>query len=191
MKLSDRGAIEIDDYMRTNVPHIYAIGDCTGKLLLAHSRGAGSGRCRDHRRRGDHADQLRHDSRGPLRSHRSVPSATPNSRQRTRATTSKPPSSRSSRTARHTAGEATGFVKIVADAKRGEILGLHMIGPDVTELLPELTLAQLWDLTSSQVARNIHAHPTLSEALKSGAWHLRPHDQPVTASAGIVRCPAH
>ena len=49
-------------------------------------------------------------------------------------------------------------MKIVADAKQGEILGLHMIGPDVTELLPELTLAQLWDLTSSQVARNIHAH---------------------------------
>ena len=66
VKLSDRGAIEIDDYMRTNVPHIYAIGDCTGKLLLAHSRGAGSGRCRDHRRRGDHADQLRHDSAGHL-----------------------------------------------------------------------------------------------------------------------------
>src|SRR4029434_802839 len=37
VKISDRGAIEIDDYMRTNVPHIYAIGDCTGKLLLAHT----------------------------------------------------------------------------------------------------------------------------------------------------------
>ena len=81
-------------------------------------------------------------------------------------------------------------MKIVADAKQGEILGLHMIGPDVTELLPELTLAQLWDLTSSQVARNIHAHPhPVGGPEGSGAWHLRPHDQPVTASAGIVGAP--
>ena len=55
VKLTERGAIEIDDYMRTNVPHIYAIGDCTGKLLLAHTAEAqGGGRRRDHRRRGDH-----------------------------------------------------------------------------------------------------------------------------------------
>ena len=73
------------------------------------------------------------------------------------------------------AGEATGFVKLVADAKYGEILGLHMIGPDVTELLPELTLAQLWDLTAEEVARNVHAHPTLSEALKEVAHGISGH----------------
>ena len=78
----------------------------------------------------------------------------------------------------HGLGDATGFVKLVADAKYGEILGVHMIGPDVTELLPELTLAQQWDLTAEEVARNVHAHPTLSEALEgSGPRHLRPHDQ--------------
>ena len=75
----------------------------------------------------------------------------------------------------HGLGEATGFVKIVADAKYGEILGLHMIGPDVTELLPELTLAQLWDLTADEVARNVHAHPTLSEALKEVAHGVSGH----------------
>src|SRR5690606_38572429 len=62
-------------------------------------------------------------------------------------------------------GDAGGFVKIVADARYNEILGAHMIGPDVTELLPELTLAQAYDLTTEEVGRNIHAHPTLSEAL--------------------------
>ena len=65
----------------------------------------------------------------------------------------------------------------MADAKYGEILGVHMIGPDVTELLPELTLAQQWDLTAEEVARNVHAHPTLSEALKEVAHALLHNDQ--------------
>jgi len=63
-------------------------------------------------------------------------------------------------------GDTIGFVKVVADAAHNEILGVHMIGPDVTELLPELTLAQMWDLSAEEVVRNIHAHPTLSEAVK-------------------------
>ena len=78
-------------------------------------------------------------------------------------------------------GEAVGFVKIVADSEHNEILGAHMIGPEVTELLPALTLAQQWDLTADEVARNVLAHPTLSEALKEAvARHRGPHDQPLT-----------
>jgi dihydrolipoamide dehydrogenase len=50
-----------------------------------------------------------------------------------------------------------------------------MIGPDVTELLPELTLAQQWDLTSKELARNVHAHPTLSEAVKEALHGLEGH----------------
>ena len=81
-------------------------------------------------------------------------------------------------------GEAVGFVKVVADAEYNEILGAHMIGPDVTELLPVLTLAQQWDLTADEVARNVFAHPTLSEAIKEAvARHRRPHDQPLMAAA--------
>jgi len=57
-------------------------------------------------------------------------------------------------------------VKLITEAQYNEILGLTMIGPDVTELLPELQLAQQWDLTADEVARVVHAHPTLSEALK-------------------------
>ena len=72
-------------------------------------------------------------------------------------------------------GDAVGFVKVVADAKYNEILGVHMIGPDVTELLPELTLAQMWDLTTEEVARNIHAHPTLSEAIKEAMEGISGH----------------
>ena len=62
-------------------------------------------------------------------------------------------------------GDAVGFVKVVADAEHNEILGAHMIGPEVTELLPVLTLAQQWDLTADEVSRNVFAHPTLSEMM--------------------------
>jgi dihydrolipoamide dehydrogenase len=72
-------------------------------------------------------------------------------------------------------GEATGWVKIITDAKYGEILGAHMIGPEVTELLPELTLAQLMELTPAEIARNVHAHPTLSEALMEAAHAVGGH----------------
>ena len=72
-------------------------------------------------------------------------------------------------------GEAAGFVKIVADAKYNEIIGAHMIGPDVTELLPALTLAQKWDLTADEVARNIFAHPTLSEAVMEAVEGIAGH----------------
>jgi dihydrolipoamide dehydrogenase len=66
-------------------------------------------------------------------------------------------------------GESTGFVKIIVDEKYGEILGAHLVGPEVSELLPELTLAQQNELTINEVMRNIHAHPTLSEALMEAA----------------------
>src|SRR5690606_12655456 len=62
-------------------------------------------------------------------------------------------------------GEGVGFAKLISDKKYGELLGAHMIGPEVTELLPELTLAQKWELTGREIAYNVHAHPTLTEIL--------------------------
>jgi dihydrolipoamide dehydrogenase len=69
-------------------------------------------------------------------------------------------------------GDYAGFVKYVTDAKYGEILGAHLIGPEVTELLPELTLAHLMELTAEEIARNVHAHPSLSETLMEAAHGL-------------------
>jgi dihydrolipoamide dehydrogenase len=66
-------------------------------------------------------------------------------------------------------GEKDGFVKIVADSATGEILGAHLVGPEVTELLPELVLARQWELTPEEIARTVHAHPTLSEAVMEAA----------------------
>jgi dihydrolipoamide dehydrogenase len=72
-------------------------------------------------------------------------------------------------------GDYNGWVKIIIDAKYGEILGAHMIGPEVTELLPELTIAQMMELTTAEIARNVHAHPTLSETLMEAAHAAEGH----------------
>jgi dihydrolipoamide dehydrogenase len=175
--LTQRGAIEIDDYMRTNVPGIYAIGDCTGKLLLAHTAEA----------QGVVAAETIAGAETMTIDYDMIPRATYCQPQigsfgYTEAQakdkgydvkTAKFPFTANGKA--HGLGDATGFVKLVADAKYGEILGVHMVGPDVTELLPELTLAQLWDLTAEEVARNVHAHPTLSEALKEVAHGISGH----------------
>ena len=63
-------------------------------------------------------------------------------------------------------GDGSGFVKVVADARHNELLGSTIIGHDVSELIPALTVAQMWDITTDEVARNIFPHPSLSEALK-------------------------
>ena len=168
VKLTDRGAIDVDDYCRTSQPNIYAIGDVTAKIMLAHNAEAMGIVA---------AESIAGAETMPV-DYSMVPRATycqPQigsfglSEEQAKEAgydvkTAKFPFSANGKA--HGLGEATGFVKIIADAKYGELLGAAMIGPDVTELLPELTLAQKWDLTAEEVARNVHAHPTLSEALK-------------------------
>jgi dihydrolipoamide dehydrogenase len=65
--------------------------------------------------------------------------------------------------------ETEGFVKVISDAKTDELLGVHMVGPDVTELIAEATLAIEMGATAEDVARTIHAHPTLPEAFMEAA----------------------
>ncbi len=72
-------------------------------------------------------------------------------------------------------GDYAGWVKLVTEAKHGEILGAHLVGPEVTELLPELTLARMFELTAAEIGRNVHAHPTLSEALMEAAHAAEGH----------------
>ncbi len=177
VQLTDRGAIAIDDFMRTNVPGIYAIGDVTMKLALAHTAEA-QGVVAAETIAGVETMAINYDM---------IPRATYSQPQigsfgYTEAQAkekgydvkvAKFPYSANGKA--WGLGEAVGFVKIVADAKYNEILGAHMVGPDVTELLPELTLAQLWDLTADEVARNIHAHPTLSEAIKEAVEGIAGH----------------
>lgn len=169
VELTDRKAIGIDDYMRTNVSHIYAIGDVTGKLQLAHVAEA-MGVVAAETIAG--ADTL------ALGDYRMMPRATfcqPQvasfglTEQQAKdegydVVVSKFPFTANGKA--HGLGDPTGFVKLIADKKHLELLGGHLIGPDVAELLPELTLAQKWDLTANELARNVHTHPTLSEAMQ-------------------------
>jgi dihydrolipoamide dehydrogenase len=177
VNVTDRGAIEIDDYCRTNVPNVYAIGDCTGKMMLAHVAEA----------MGIVAAEAINGAETMPVDYDFVPRATycmPQigsfgySEAQARELGYDVKTATFPFTANGKAmglGEAVGFVKVVADAEHNEIIGAHMIGPDVTELLPVLTLAQKWDLTADEVARNVFAHPTLGEAVKEAVHGIAGH----------------
>jgi dihydrolipoamide dehydrogenase len=176
--LDSRGAIAIDDHMRTNVPGIYAIGDATAKLMLAHVAEAQGIVA---------AETLAGAETMTLGDYRMMPRATFCSPQvasfglteaqaRDEGYEVKVASFPFMANGKaHGLGDPVGFVKIVADGRYNELLGAHMIGPDVSELLPELTLAAKWDLTADEVARNIHTHPTLSEAIKEAVHGIVGH----------------
>lgn len=175
--LTERGAIAIDDYGRTNVEGVYAIGDVTAKMMLAHVADA-MGIVAAETIAGVETMPVEFDF---------IPRATycqPQigsfglSEQQAKdkgydVKTASFPFSANGKA--QGLGEGVGFVKIVADAEHNEILGAHMIGPDVTELLPALTLAQKWDLTADEVGRNVFAHPTLSEAVKEAIHGIAGH----------------
>ncbi|MBC7307275.1 MAG: dihydrolipoyl dehydrogenase, partial [Dietzia sp.] len=178
VQLTDRGAIDIDDHMRTNVDGIYAIGDVTGKLQLAHVAEAQGVVA---------AETMAGAETQTLGDYRMMPRATfcqpqvasfglTEAQARDEGydvKVAKFPYSANGKA--QGLGHAVGFVKIVADATHGELIGGHLIGPDVSELLPELTLAQMWDLTAEDVARNVHTHPTLSEAMKEAVEGIAGH----------------
>ncbi len=175
--LTERGAIAIDDFCRTNVDNIYAIGDVTAKIMLAHAAEA-MGVVAAETIAGAETMPVEYDF---------IPRATycqPQigsfgySEAQAREKGYDVKTATFPFTANGKAqglGDAVGFVKVVADATHNEILGAHMIGPDVTELLPVLTLAQKWDLTADEVARNVFAHPTLSEAVKEAIEGIAGH----------------
>ncbi|MCU1605619.1 MAG: dihydrolipoamide dehydrogenase [Modestobacter sp.] len=181
VELTERGAIAVDDYMRTNVPHVYAIGDVTAKLMLAHVAEA-QGVVAAETIAGAETQEL---------SYPMMPRATfcqpqvasfgyteAQARELAdqngwKVTVAKFPFTANGKA--QGLADPVGFVKLIADQTHGELLGGHLIGPEVTELLPELTLAQKWDLTATELARNVHAHPTLSEALQEAIHGLNGH----------------
>lgn len=178
VKLTERGAIDIDDHMRTNVEGIYAIGDVTAKLQLAHVAEAQGVVA---------AETIGGAETQTLGDYRMMPRATFCSPQVASFGLTEQQAKDEGRDIKvatfpfmangkaHGLGEPVGFVKLIADAEHLELIGAHMIGPDVSELLPELTLAQKWDLTALELARNVHTHPTLSEALQEGFHGLAGH----------------
>ena len=175
--ISENGAIEINEKMATNIPGIWAVGDVSAKLMLAHVGSAQGIVC---------AENIAGAS-----------TVTLNYEMLPRATYSQPQVASFGLTEAQAKergyevlvgrfpfqangkalgiGESRGWVKIVSNAKYGEILGAQMIGPEVTELLPELTIAQMMELTANEIARNVHAHPSLSEVLMEAAHAVEGH----------------
>ena len=177
VRLDRRGAIEVDDRMATNVPGIWAIGDVTGKLMLAHVGSAQGIVCAENIAG---VESVTLDYEMLPRAVYSIPQVASFGLTEAQAKergyevrVGKFPFQANGKALG--LGESQGWVKIVTDAKYGEILGAHMIGPEVTELLPELTLARMMELTSAEIARNVHAHPTLSEVLMEAAHVAEGH----------------
>jgi len=177
VKLTERGAIDINSKMQTNVPNIYAIGDVTAKLMLAHVAET-MGVIAAENIAGEETVEM--DFIMMPRATYCQPQVASFGYTEKQAkeqgyeiNVAKFPFSANGKALG--LGETAGFVKIISDKKYGEILGAHMIGPNVTELLPEITLAQRWELTPHEIARNVHAHPTLSEAIKEVAHGLEGH----------------
>ncbi|WP_293010445.1 dihydrolipoyl dehydrogenase [Mycobacterium sp.] len=176
--LNDRKGIGVTEYMRTNVDHVYAIGDVTAQMQLAHVAEAQGVIA---------AETIAGAETLALGDYRMLPRATfcqPNvasfglTEQQARdegydVVVAKFPFTANGKA--HGVGDPSGFVKLIADAKHLELLGGHIVGHDAAELLPELTLAQKWDLTANELARNVHTHPTLSEALQECYHGLTGH----------------
>jgi dihydrolipoamide dehydrogenase len=166
-----RGAIDTDDFMQTNVPHLYAIGDVTMKLALAHVAMAQGVLAVEHAA-GHEVRPINYDA---------IPRCTYSHPQV--ASFGKTEAQIKEAGIEYDVGEFPfiangkalglndyeGFVRIYADKKFGEILGVHMVGPEVTDLTGEFSLAISMEMTPAEIGHAIHAHPTLTEVVGEAA----------------------
>jgi len=166
----ERGAIVVDERMATNVPGIYAIGDVTGGIMLAHLAS----------RQGEVAVEniMGH---AVTMDYRAVPNCVftlPEiagvglTEQEAKAEgldyqVARFPFAASGRAL--TIGETTGLVKLICERESGRVLGMHIMGPQASDLIAEGTLAIQMGATARDIAETIHAHPTLSEAIMEAA----------------------
>jgi dihydrolipoamide dehydrogenase len=168
---TERGFVTIDEQMRTNVPGVYAIGDVTGKLMLAHVA----------MQQGVIAAEHAAGRTVPPLDYVQMPRATfaqPQVGSIGYTEAGAKEAGYEVRTGRFpftalgkaiAVGETEGFVKVVADQQTGQLLGIHMIGHDVNDLLGEASLSALLEATTVELGFAVHAHPTLAEALKEAA----------------------
>ena len=167
----EKGFVQVNAQMKTAEPHLYAIGDVIGGLLLAHVA-AHEGIAAVHAIAGAEAEEV---------DYLKMP----------RATYSRPQIASIGRTQEECErdglavkvgkmpfqavgkalirGETEGFVKVIADAKTDELLGVHMIGGNVTDLINEASTAMLLEATAWEIGSAVHAHPTLAEAVGEAA----------------------
>ena len=163
----DRGFIQVNDMYQTNLPHIYAIGDVVAGAALAHVASAEGIIC---------VEKIAGENPHPL-NYENIPSCTYCSPEvasvgMTEAAAKeagyevklgKFPFSASGKA--KAGGVSEGFVKIIYDAKYGELLGAHLIGSNVTEMIAEIVVARQLETTGHEMIKSVHPHPTMSEAI--------------------------
>lgn len=170
LKTDTRGFLAVDARMRTSVSNIYAVGDLAGQPMLAHkgskeglvAAAVIAGKKEEYDARcvpaviftsPEMASVGMQEEEAKKKGHEVVVGQFPFAANGRALSLMEP----------------DGFVKVVADAKTDEVLGVHMVGPEVTELIAEATLAIEMGATTEDIARTIHAHPTLPEAVMEAA----------------------
>jgi dihydrolipoamide dehydrogenase len=178
VKVDNRGRVAIDDHWRTNVPHIYAIGDVVQGPMLAHKA----------EEEGIAAAEVIAGKAGHV-NYNAIPSVVYTypevawvglTQEECKAKgldvkVGKFPMMANSRA--RTNDTSSGFVKFIADAKTDKVLGVHIISSNAGEAIAETTLALEYGASSEDIARTCHAHPTLSEAVKEAA--MATYDKPI------------
>ena len=170
LALGRRGEVVVDDKMRTNLPNVFAIGDAVGGKLLAH-KAEEEGVIAAEVIAGRNAHMHYHNMPSVVYTWPEIATAgltEAEAKASGRAVkVGKFPFSANGRA--RTMGSTDGFVKFVTDAGTDEILGCHMIGPNVSDLLSEIVLAMEYRGTADDVGETVHSHPTLSEVVKEAA----------------------
>ena len=168
---TENGKIKVDEYMRTNVEGIYAIGDIVPGPALAHKASAEGILCVE-KIAGHHTEPI---------DYANIPACTYTSPEVASVgltenaakeagydiKVGKFPFTASGKAS--AAGQKDGFVKMIFDAKYGELLGAHMIGANVTEMIAEIVVARKLETTGYEMIKSVHPHPTMSEAVMEAA----------------------
>jgi dihydrolipoamide dehydrogenase len=167
----DKGKVVVDEYYRTNVPGVYAIGDIVPGQALAHVASAEGILCVE-KIKGLHVEPLNYNNiPGCTYSSPEIASVGMTEKAAKAAgyeiKVGKFPFSASGKAS--AAGTKDGFVKVIFDAKYGEFLGCHMIGANVTEMIAEAVVARKLETTGHEIIKSVHPHPTMSEAMMEAA----------------------
>ena len=166
------GAADTDEHFRTNIPGLYAVGDCNGKSFLAHAAMAQGEATAEHIM-----------GLTPRMNWKIIPACVYSSPEIAFAGMTEEQVKNAgidyaagcfslSGNARAVIEGAPGMVKVIADKRLGEILGVHMIGPRVTEIIAAAALCMSMEGTVEDIVNTIHAHPTVSEALREAAMSV-------------------
>ncbi len=171
VKKDERGFVVVDDQMRTNVPGVFALGDCAGRQLLAHKAMHEGVSCVEYMLGAGHHSVDYDNVPNCTYCHPEVASVGMTEKAAREAgydiEVGKLPWVAIGRAV--ASGHTEGFVKIIRDKKYSEILGAHIVGPHATELIAEFVLGRHLESTVEEMERAMHPHPTLSEGVSEGA----------------------